>query len=309
MKSTLTQKLLILILIISSFNLLLTGCRKEKSAALSAVDSLKTKLKAEADSLEKIRETRPIKYSFYITRNRNAFRELERKFGSTKTKIILALNRIDRTNVGRNDTLVIPDTLYENFRLYSPFPFYIPSAVKLPKLIFVSQEVQAFAAYEYGALIRWGATSTGKKETPTKNGLFHTNWKAKETISTFNDEWLLKWYFNLDNFDGISIHEYELPGYPASHACVRLFEEDAKWLYYWAEQWIVTKDEENILAYGTPVIIFGNYDFDEAPLYKQLSEDSSTVVLTDWRIEDVFSKFKIIAERRAAARDSILTKI
>jgi hypothetical protein len=36
---------------------------------------------------------------------------------------------------------------------------------------------------------------------------FFTNWKAEETTSTFDDEWDLRWNFNIENkvWDGINI--------------------------------------------------------------------------------------------------------
>src|SRR4030095_608217 len=81
------------------------------------------------------------------------------------------------------------------------------------------------------------------------------------------------WYFNLVNLTGVSIHEYSLPGYPASHACVRLYEKDAKWFYNWANQWILSKDESHIVAYGTPVIIYGKYPYGHPRPWYSLTED------------------------------------
>ena len=40
-------------------------------------------------------------------------------------------------------------------------------------------------------------------------------------------EWQLNWYFNFHNFRGLAFHEFDLPGVPASHACVRLLARDA----------------------------------------------------------------------------------
>ena len=54
----------------------------------------------------------------------------------------------------------------------------------VPELPTVTR-VQAFAAYDSGALVRWGPTSTGRREMPTPARLFHTNWKARQRTSTF----------------------------------------------------------------------------------------------------------------------------
>jgi len=37
------------------------------------------------------------------------------------------------------------------------------------------------------------------------------------------------------NKRGHSFHQYELPGHPASHGCIRLLERDATWIYDWGK--------------------------------------------------------------------------
>ena len=110
----------------------------------------------------------------------------------------------------------------------------------------------------------------GRKKDPTPTGLFYTNWKAEKTTSTFNDEWDLKWNFNIENKEGVGWHQYALPGYPASHSCLRLLEEDAKYLYTWADQWKV-EGTDKIITYGTPVVVFGSYNFDGPKPWLQLA--------------------------------------
>jgi len=275
------------------------GCKEEEKYVMTGEDSLRIKLTAISDSLEKEFSKRNVHYKiFYPTRGNN-YSKLVRKFGQNGTEIILALNRVDKKNFNKRDTLIVPDTIVTDFRYYSPFPLKVEDAFEIPKLILVSQRIQAFAAYQLGNLILWGPTSTGKKETPTPNGLFHTNWKAKETISTFNDAWNLKWYFNLDNIEGVSLHQYEMPGYPASHSCVRLYERDAEWIYNWADQWIVTADEESTLAFGTPVIIFDEYDFDSSKPWWELVNDPAEMKISVNDIEDELDDYiDLILERK-----------
>jgi lipoprotein-anchoring transpeptidase ErfK/SrfK len=191
--------------------------------------------------------------------------------GQENLATVLSLNRIDVRHLQNNQVIVIPDSFEDPFAT-SSFPKSIPEIESVPKMMFVAQKEQEFAAYEYGVLIRFGGISTGKKSTPTSSKLYYTNWKGKEVISTSNDEWILKWNFNIANQDGIGIHEYELPGYPASHSCIRFAATDAKWFYDWADQWILSEDDK-LLASGTPTLVFGSYGYGKTPPWKNLVQD------------------------------------
>ena len=147
----------------------------------------------------------------------------------------------------------------------SPLPDSLPWLESHAKAIVVHQPVQAFAAYESGRIVRWGPVSTGRKETKTPSGPFHLTWRSKGRHSTDNAAWFLPWYFNFHNQRGVSFHQFDLPGYPASHACVRLLERDAKWLYDWGGQWTLDAAGRQILAEGTPVFIVGDYGYDAPP--------------------------------------------
>lgn len=236
-----------------------------------------------------------------------SYQSLIKEFDTTGTNIILAINRIDKNKLRTLDSLVVPDSIVNDFNMYSPFPQHVDILEKVSKIIFVSQTIQAFAVYEYGNLIKWGPTSTGKKSTPTPNGLFATNWKSKQTVSTDNDEWILKWCFNIENFSGVSLHEYELPGYPASHACARLLADDAKWIYYWADQWILTADGENIIVYGTPVIIFGKFDFKGVKPWRLLPFDKEKAQIDNDELAKEIQEHILTILKRQEEREKTLT--
>jgi hypothetical protein len=197
---------------------------------------------------------------------------LAKNTDSTQIRIVLAINRTDKNNITKMDSILIPSDLTGDLAFYLPFPLEVPYLKDINKIIFFSYPTQTFAAYENGELIYTGPTNMGRKKDPTPTGLFYTNWKAEKTISTFNDEWDLYWNFNIANKLGVGWHQYELPGYPASHSCLRLQEKDAKYLYTWADQWIL-KDDETILVKGTPVIVFGSYPFGEPKPWLQLAQN------------------------------------
>jgi len=210
--------------------------------------------------------------SMAIKGNDTALHHFKRRYTAQQQHIILALNRVDFNNVPQVDSLIIPDSVWSDINSYTPFPEKVKVLQPIDKMVFFAYPIQAFAAYENGHLVRWGPSSMGSKAHPTKTGLAFTNWKAEEHVSTADDEWILKWNFNIHNKDGIGWHQYSMPGYPASHSCLRLLEHDAKWLYDWADEWIVEQDQ-HVLAEGTPVIVFGAYNYDEQPPWYKLLEN------------------------------------
>ena len=224
----------------------------------------------------------PISYHA-VTVSKETIPAIKKDYDSSQMKIILAVNRVDANRWTRLDTLIVPDTFLTDFMAYSPFPKNVTTIKDVRKVILYSQSIQAFGAYENGELVRWGPISTGKKSTPTPSKLYHTNWKSKKTVSTVDDEWVMEWYFNMENFEGVSMHQYEMPGYPASHACVRLYKEDAMWFYNWCEPWILEKKQ--VAAYGTPALVFGEYAFGQRKPWRALPENKDAIKVTEADLE------------------------
>ncbi|MFT4095049.1 MAG: L,D-transpeptidase [Niabella sp.] len=198
--------------------------------------------------------------------------------GTSHFDILNAINRVDTTHLKRLDSILVPNDFSKPLKDYLPFPEQMEVLKDVKKIIFFSYPAQTFAAYENGNLIKTGPTNMGRKSKPTPQGLFFTNWKAKKTVSTVDDEWVLKWNFNVSNKGGVGFHEYTLPGYPASHSCMRLISSDAQFLYSWADQWILKNDRE-LAAAGTPVIIFGKYPFGKTKPWYQLAENPNALTI------------------------------
>ena len=246
----------------------------------------------------------PVAYRSVVIKGeegRKFLSQLRSEIGEEKMALLLKLNRLDAQHLRSGVTLAIPDHVDE-LSAFSPFPHRIETVSEIPKLVLVSLRVQAFGAYESGRLVRWGPVSSGKKTTPTPAGLYHTNWKSKATRSSINEDWLLPWYFNLDNKRGISFHQYDLPGYPASHGCVRLLADDAAWIYGWADQWTLSTDRRRVEAYGTPVIVFGKYDYGKQAPWKNLVTDYSAASLTGSELDEAIGiNLPDIRERASVA--------
>jgi lipoprotein-anchoring transpeptidase ErfK/SrfK len=222
---------------------------------------------------------------------------------SAKVRIALALNRTDKAFFPKMDSVVIADDMNGDLSYYLPFPLEVPYLKDINKIIFFSYPAQTFATYEKGSLTYTGPTNMGRKKDPTPTGLFYTNWKAEETISTFDDEWKLRWNFNIENKLGVGWHQYELPGYPASHSCLRLQEKDARYLYDWADQWVLA-DKDSVQVKGTPVIVFGSYDFGGPKPWLQLITNPRALDISPDEIQKQTQPFlnAILSEQKNRAK-------
>lgn len=202
---------------------------------------------------------------------RGGMKEWRKQFDSSQLHLLEKLNRCDLAHLAQLDEVVAPAYWYPNELIYSPLPRWSSWAVQHTKALIVHKPAQVFGGYEHGQLVRWGPISSGRQSLPTPSGLFHLNWKSRGRYSTVDPDWYLPWYFNFQNQRGLSFHEYALPGYPASHACIRLLKRDARWLYGWGEEWDIDARGREVLTPGTPVLILGTYDFDAPPPWRSLA--------------------------------------
>ena len=202
-------------------------------------------------------------------------KELRSRFTPAQLDILEKLNRRDRERLIRTEPpvagIVVPAVWEGDELAYSPLPREWPASAAHAKYLVVHQPLQVFGAYELGRLVRWGPVSSGRKETPTPSGAFNLTWRARKRTSTDNEAWILEWYFNFINSRGISFHQFDLPGYAASHACVRLLQRDAQWIYAWGDQWKLSADRRSVDVPGTPVLVIGAFGHGETPPWTSLT--------------------------------------
>ncbi len=210
------------------------------------------------------------RYHAIVLGEASMLRALRDSLGEDAFALVLALNRVDLGHARSGDTLVLPEPA--DSAAISPFPAAIPGADSLPKLLVVSNRVQAWAAYANGRRVKWGACCTGRRTKPTPVGLYHTNWRQPERHSTIDGSWLLQWYVNLDAMEGVSFHVFDLPGRPASHSCVRLSVPDAQWIYRWCDTWRLA-DKRHVAVQGTPAIVLDRYAFGSRRPWRALTAD------------------------------------
>jgi hypothetical protein len=99
-----------------------------------------------------------------------------------------------------------------------------------PMMLTIDLTAQRIKAYKNGVLIGASSISTGSAGRETPTGAFSVLAKEVFHRSTTYDDAPMPYMQRLTE-KGIAIHAGDLPGYPASHGCIRLPNEFAKLLY------------------------------------------------------------------------------
>ena len=230
-----------------------------------------------------VRAQGEVRYRIEIRADRTG--TLQERFSESQLALLEKLNRAGVAHLEQLRELVVPESWSDELS-YSVLPTRYASSEAWPTFLVVYLPGQLFGAYEFGSLVRWGPVSSGSRNNPTSAGISALNWRSAGRVSTVDPDWFMRWYFNFGNREGLAFHEYSLPGYPASHGCIRLLERDAQWLFEWGTPWVLDRSGTRVLASGTPVFIIGRYDFDSAPPWRSLRWLSTTVELPSASMTD-----------------------
>lgn len=271
-------------MLLGSIAISLLSCENESTKGNSVNDINDTPKSGITDTITEKAIPEPSKPSitylpFKIKGVDSNYKYITQTFTGDSLNIIKQINRIDKKYFRNADTLIVPEPFSTNILDYSPFPHHLPIIQAVEKMVFFAYPIQAYAVYEKGKLMKWGATSMGKKSSKTPTGLNYTNWKGRKISSSVNSSWILEYNFNVMNKFGVGWHQYEMPGYPASHSCLRLFMDDAIWLYDYMDQWILSSGQ--LAAKGNPVIIFGDYPWGQRKPWFNLAENPKANDITE----------------------------
>ncbi len=147
---------------------------------------------------------------------------------------VARFNRIDRRHVYPGMTIKVPDNIAD-IRNYTPLPDFYEPAARHDKYILVDITEQWLGAYEKGKLVFSAPAATGKATTETPTGIFridarhqtHTSslYKTADDEEQYPMDNAMRFHIGEDNVS-YWIHARDLPGRPASHGCIGLFDEE-----------------------------------------------------------------------------------
>ena len=115
-----------------------------------------------------------------------------------------------------------------------------------PLIIVVSIASQKATLYADGAFVARGPVSTGMRGHPTPVGVFTVLQKDRYHRSNIYSAAPMPWMQRI-TWSGVAIHQGVLPGYPASHGCIRTSTEFAMRL------WGITKLGVRVIVSRTDV--------------------------------------------------------
>lgn len=164
---------------------------------------------------------------------------LEKLFGN-RWKDVLRFNRIDRRHIYRGIYLKVPKRL-DDIEDFSPMPVTYPPAEKDAKFILIDLSEQFLGAYDFGRLVFSAPVATGEGDNCTPGGdyritacdLRHISslYFIEKTKKKYPMNYALRFYINKKGVE-FWIHGRDLPGYPASHGCIGMYDEDMQKKYY-----------------------------------------------------------------------------
>ena len=222
-----------------------------------------------------------IKWKAHFVRPQDS---MERLFGDDWI-YVARFNRIDRRHTYPGMTIKVPENM-DDIRNYTPLPVTYEKARTHAKYILLSVTEQWLGAYEYGRLVFSMPAATGIEGHLAPTGIFraeayhrrHTSslYKTQKGDAQYPMDYAIRFHIDKERVS-YWIHARDLPGRPASHGCVGVFDEamqhrvygvpdkpvldDAKKLYAWTIGEAAYREDngtQQLLSDGPPIEIAGD---------------------------------------------------
>jgi hypothetical protein len=209
---------------------------------------------------------------------------------------VLHFNRMDRRHFFGGMSIKVP-VHPQQLSGFTPLPKSYPQAAKEPKFILIDQSEMYLGAYQYGKLVHSFPIALGSHGYEVPNGSYRIDAADRRHISNlytveeigrpYPMHYALRFWVDKskESWPSYWIHGRDVPGYPASHGCIGLYDEemqvdyysahdkkvygnnyhpltkpyleDAKVLYYWVGARKTDTGEFEKIKNGPPVLITG----------------------------------------------------
>lgn len=164
---------------------------------------------------------------------------VEQVFGD-RWEDVLRFNRIDRRHAVPGVRLKVPLTL-DDARGFTPMPHTYPPAEGDRQLVLIDLGEQFLGAYEFGRLVFSAPAVTGERGKETPSGDFRVTmldrrhesslYRVEGTTRPYPMHYALRFHVSRTGVE-YWIHGRDLPGYPDSHGCIGLYDEEMQAAVY-----------------------------------------------------------------------------
>jgi hypothetical protein len=196
---------------------------------------------------------------------------------------VARFNRIDRRHAYPGMTIRVPADI-DQTRRYTPMPSMYEPAKRYDKYILVNLTEQWLGAYEYGKLKFSMPVASGTVANPTPVGVFrvdarhrtHTSslYKTEDEQAQYPMDYAFRFHVGKDNV-AYWIHARDLPGHPASHGCIGLYDESMQNRIYGIPGNPVLDDARKLYDWAV-----GENDYEDDTGELELLEDGPVVEVT-----------------------------
>ena len=197
----------------------------------------------------------------------------------------LRFNRLDRRHFLAGMSIKVPKRV-EEIAGFNPMPETYPEADFERRFILVDQNEMFLGAYEYGRLVFSTPVAVGAEGYRLQNGTYRVDavdpwhesslYPVEGTDRPYPMHYGLRFHIDKrpDGWTSYWLHGRDLPGYPASHGCIGLYDEemqneyygeparptltDAKRLYQWVLGDNLDSGTFQNVKYGPKVLIMGS---------------------------------------------------
>jgi len=193
---------------------------------------------------------------------------------------VARFNRIDRRHVYPGMTLKVPDDMAAA-RTYCPLPVFYEPAKRHEKYILIDLTEQWLGAYEHGKLKFSAPAATGAPGHDTPAGVFQVDardlthcsslYKTEDQTDQYPMDNAMRFHVGQDDV-AYWIHARDLPGKPASHGCVGLYDEGMQKRVYGVPENPVLLDSEKLYEWAV-----GENEYEDDPGTAELLEDGPVV--------------------------------
>jgi hypothetical protein len=153
---------------------------------------------------------------------------------------VARFNRIDRRHAAPGTEIKVPANL-DDIRDFTPLPREYADARTEARFVLVDRSEQFLGAYEAGRLVFSAPVTVGEEDHETPAGDFRITAAHRSHVSSlytiegtstpYPMTWALRFHTSPD---GVTfwLHGRDMPGCPASHGCIGLYDEWMQQAYY-----------------------------------------------------------------------------